>query len=186
MTTIVARPLGSRASAHGFLCSCAAASPFLAAAALLGQAHIWLPIGLVAAVAAVAVRHDARHATIPDRLVLLAATVPLAMAVAGAVAGGRPSIDVVIGAVVMGGPLALLHALDPDLFGFGDVKLALALGAALGLTDPRAGLLALAIAAFVALCQIIDARTARVPFGLGLLIGFEVAAISSAVWESAS
>ncbi len=185
MTTIVARPLGSRASAHGFLCSCAAASPFLAAATVLGQPRIWLPIGLVAAVAAVAVRYDARHATIPDRLVLLAATVPVALAVAGTVDRGRPWIDVVIGAIVMGGPLALLHAVDPELFEFGDVKLALALGAALGLVEPRSGLLALAVAAFVALCQIIDARTTRVPFGLGLLVGFEVAAISAIVWESA-
>jgi len=177
MTTIDARPPGSRASAHRFGVPWAVASPLLAAAAVLEHGRVWLALAALATIAAVAARHDARCGLIPDQLVASAAAIPALVALLGHFQGARMWSDVVVGAAVMSVPLLVLHVVDPRLFGFGDVKLSAALGAGLGLVDPRLGLIALAVAGFASLCHAVGSGAHQVPFASALLTGFTVSAL---------
>jgi prepilin signal peptidase PulO-like enzyme (type II secretory pathway) len=186
MTTIEARPPGSRASTHRFGVACAAAPPLLAAAAVLQGSPVFLALGAVATIVAVAARHDARRAVIPDQFVMSAAAIPCAIALVGALQGARTWVDIVAGAAVMSLPLLVLHTVDPRLFGFGDVKLAAALGAALGLVDPHLGLVALGVAAFASLCHAVETGAHRVPFASALLLGFTAAAVMACIEGAAS
>ena len=177
MTTIDARPPGSRASAHRFGVLWAVALPLLAAVAAHSTGRVWPAVFAVAIVAGVAARHDVRRGIIPDPAVVSAAAVPALMALAGYCQGARTWVDVVVGTAVMSVPMLVLHAVDPRLIGFGDVKLAAALGAGLGLVDPRLGLIALAVAAVGSLYHAVGTGAHRVPFAPALLAGFTVSVL---------
>ena len=79
--------------------------------------------------------------------------------------------DVLFGAVGMAGPLFVTHLVRPAAMGFGDVKLAVVLGAALGLVDSVLGLAALAIGSACAALVGLTLRRRTVAFGPGLLGG---------------
>lgn len=148
----------------------------LAAAALLGAAIGIEPAVLtVLAVAAVAAIVDLRERRIPDELVLLASAVVVVMTVFGS---ASPT-GVALGAVAAAGPLLLIHVVSPAAMGFGDVKLALPLGGALGAVDPVLALVALCVASAVtAAAGLAGGRTA-LPFAPGLVVGAATAFIVS-------
>jgi leader peptidase (prepilin peptidase)/N-methyltransferase len=68
-------------------------------------------------------------------------------------------------------PLVLVHLVSPAAMGFGDVKLAVALGAAAGLIAPGLALTGLAAAAGLTLLLACCGRRVTVPFAPGLVSG---------------
>jgi leader peptidase (prepilin peptidase) / N-methyltransferase len=80
-------------------------------------------------------------------------------------------VSVVVGAAAMALPLLLIHLLAPTAMGFGDVKLAAALGAALGVLEPRLAVPALAVACGLTLFAALWKRRPALPFAPGLVGG---------------
>lgn len=133
--------------------------------------------GLVAATVAAAV--DVTTGRLPDPLVL-ATLAPATLAVVVAAADGEGAATlaaVALGAGVFAGPLFVAHLVSPAAIGFGDVKLALALGGLLGLVDARLGLFALCVGSGVTATIGLLRRRASLPFGPGLVLGATVAAL---------
>jgi leader peptidase (prepilin peptidase)/N-methyltransferase len=79
--------------------------------------------------------------------------------------------DLLLGAAGMAGPLLVTHLVRPAAMGFGDVKLAVVAGAALGLVDPVLGLAALAIGSAAAALVGLTLCRRTVAFGPGLVGG---------------
>lgn len=75
------------------------------------------------------------------------------------------------GVAVMAVPLLVVHLVTPAAMGFGDVKLAVALGAGLGLLEPKLAVLALAVASGLTLLAAAGRRRSAMPFAPGLVIG---------------
>ncbi len=116
---------------------------------------------------------DIRTGRIPNGLVILAGAPTLAVLLA-AIANGRGAEvigSVALGSAAFAGPILVVHLVSPQAIGFGDVKLAAALGAALGLIEPGLGLLALCIAAAVTAAVGMVGRHRMLPFGPGLVLG---------------
>lgn len=165
----------------------AAAGPILALAALVaGLAAVPLgPLGLVAAAlvpAAWAAVVDQATGRVPDVLVAFVAVVPCLLVAGGAVEASH----VLAGAALTAAPLLAVHLGRPAVLGFGDVKLAGALGAVLAAFDPRAGFVAVAFACVFALATAVLRRRAAVPFAPGLVAGSAVAlvALLALGWEA--
>lgn len=153
----------------------------------------WGAVGVLTivtlAIAATAAVLDARSGRIPDSLVLMAGLPVLAALSAAAVDGhgGQAAIGVALGGIAFAGPLFVMHVVSPEALGFGDVKLAAALGAMLGTVDPRLGLLALCFAAGSAAVTGLIGRRASVPFGPGLVLGATTAlAVAALLGEAVS
>jgi leader peptidase (prepilin peptidase) / N-methyltransferase len=119
---------------------------------------------LLPAAAAAVVRAEGR---LPDGLVAGTAAVPVVLVVFGIV--GWPGT--LVGAAVTLGPLLAVHLVSPAVIGFGDVKLAAALGGVLGVIDWRGGIAALAIGSGCALLTAAATRRRAVPLGPGLVAG---------------
>lgn len=125
-------------------------------------------VAIVALVpAAVAATVDVRSRIVPDRLVLLTALPPLLVAATAAAS----ATAVVAGSLVLAAPLFVAHVVSPGSMGFGDVKLGAALGAVIGLAEPRLALVALCIATAGAACAAVIRRRPDVPFAPALVIG---------------
>ncbi len=140
-------------------------------------------IGVTLGVAVVAAVIDARRARIPNSLVLIAAA-PSLVLVAVAAADGRAIealADIALGGLLFAGPLFVMHLISPDALGFGDVKLAAVLGAALGAVEPRLGVLALCLAAGSAAAIGLIGRRDSVPFAPGLVLGAVVALLAGTI-----
>jgi leader peptidase (prepilin peptidase)/N-methyltransferase len=107
---------------------------------------------------------------------MLAATVALSSAL------GRPPepVSMLAGAAAMTAPLLVLHLISPRSMGFGDVKVALVLGAALGTVAWQLGLLALCAAAGLGATVGLARRSATIAFGPFLVAGVAVALIGYA------
>jgi leader peptidase (prepilin peptidase)/N-methyltransferase len=132
---------------------------------------------------------DARSGRIPDRLVLAALVPILAVVTSSAIAGtGLPALGAVaLGGLAFGGPVLIVHVVAPSSLGFGDVKLAAALGAALGLIEPGLGLLALCVASAATAAVGLMRRRRSLPFGPGLVLGATIALlIAGQLGEEAS
>ena len=126
---------------------------------------------------------DRRTFRLPDRLVLLAALpVVLFLLVAVLIGARTPVMMAVIGALLAVAPVAALHAMSPAAMGFGDVKAALVLGAALGLLEPRLAPAALAIAAASAFVTARATRRRRIALGPHLILAAVAVAV---VWTLA-
>lgn len=136
-----------------------------AAAAVASPASTMVALSL--AVAATAAAVDLVSHRIPDTLVVLAA-VPTLIAV---LHDSRGVGGVLLGLASMAGPLLLLHLVQPAQLGFGDVKFAAALGAAIGLIDARLTVLALALGTGLTLSAALVRRRSSVVFGPGLFAG---------------
>lgn len=135
-------------------------------------AGAWFAATAALAVSAVAAVIDARTRRIPDQLVVVAAAA--AVGGAAAIAAHHPTQAVagaVLGTVAFAGPLFVSHLASPAAIGFGDVKLASPLGATLGLTDPRLGLLALCIATGTTAMIGLGTRRDSLPLGPALVLG---------------
>ena len=157
------------------------ARPFDALAlvvSLVAVGTVWLdlgavPIGLALLLAASAAIVDLRTGRIPDRLVV-ATLAPVVVILVFAAATGRAGsavTGVAVGAVLLAGPLVVVHLLTPAAMGFGDVKLAASLGGVLGLVDPRVAVLALCIASGLTGIIGLAWRRRTLPFGPGLVVG---------------
>lgn len=150
----------------------------------------WLEAGLVAVllVASVAAAVDVASERIPDRVVL-ASLVPTAVVLGvrlGSDAAAVTVTDVLFGAGAFALPLLVAHLAAPDALGFGDVKLAAALGAALGLVDWRHSVVALCIASGLTAVMAVVRRRSTMPFAPGLVVGSALVLIileGSSTWR---
>jgi leader peptidase (prepilin peptidase)/N-methyltransferase len=75
------------------------------------------------------------------------------------------------GVAMMAVPMLVLHLVAPATMGFGDVRLAVALGSGLGVLAPRLAVLALAVASGLTLLVAVCSRRWAMPFAPGLVIG---------------
>lgn len=82
------------------------------------------------------------------------------------------------GALVVALPLLVLHVASPSSMGFGDVKAALVLGAAVGTIDWRLGPVALCLSALAGGVGGLLGRRRTIPFGPFLVFGAWVAVIA--------
>ena len=114
---------------------------------------------------------DARCRRLPDRFTIAAGVAVVGAAVVAA------TTEPVLGAVAFTLPLLLVHLVDPAAMGFGDVKIALVLGAACGLVDWRLSLVALLTAAAAASVIAIARRVNSIAFGPAL-VGATVAVVA--------
>ena len=135
---------------------------------------------LVPAAAAAVV--DARTGRLPNALVFATLVPPVAVLSGELLTGhgGSAFVSLAAGAVVFAGPILVVHLVSPAAMGFGDVKLAAALGATLGLVDPRAGLVALCLATAGTAAVGLVARRSSMPLGPGLVVGAAGALILAA------
>jgi leader peptidase (prepilin peptidase)/N-methyltransferase len=164
----------------------ALASEAIALLAALTVAAIVVAFGiapaptLAVAVLCPAALVDLRERRLPDRWAMSAATVLVMMTVVAELVGDPPAVtSLVAGVLVMAGPLLLLHLVSPRAMGFGDVKAAIVLGAALGWIDWRLGLVTLSIAAASAAAVGIARRLDTIVFGPFLVAATALTLIAS-------
>lgn len=144
---------------------------------------------LLAAVLAaftVAAGIDAVTGRLPDAVLLVAALPTVSLVVAetvGARAAGVPIVSglhgPVTGLVALAGPVLALHLVAPGWMGFGDVKAAATIGAALGAVAPICAPLAGAITAVVALLTARAVGRHHVPLGPSFVVGAVVAVVAA-------
>jgi leader peptidase (prepilin peptidase)/N-methyltransferase len=143
--------------------------------------------GMMLVPAAAAAATDWRTHRVPNLLVAVA-LVPALVAVL--VVDDRTHLlaSLALGAAVMALPLLFVHLAAPAAMGFGDVKLAAALGAALGVLDPTLGVPALAVAAGLTLIAAAWRRRTAMPFAPGLATGAWAALALAALegWKAAA
>jgi leader peptidase (prepilin peptidase)/N-methyltransferase len=126
--------------------------------------------GMMLVPAAAAAATDWRTLRVPIVLVAIA-LVPVSVAVLLMDDWVHLLAAVASGVAVMAVPLLVLHLVTPAAMGFGDVKLAVALGAGLGVLEPNLAVLALAVASGLTLLAAAWARRSATPFAPGLVIG---------------
>ena len=153
---------------------------FVAVAGVASAVSVALAVAIVMAIAAVAALVDVREARIPNRFPLLA-LVPSAVTVL--VGDARPG-DVAMGLALFTLPLLAIHVLSPHSMGFGDVKLAVPLGASLGAVDPVLSLLALCVASATTAAVGLASRRDELPFAPGLVGGSIAALVLSTVFST--
>jgi leader peptidase (prepilin peptidase)/N-methyltransferase len=143
--------------------------------------------GMMLVPAAAAAASDWRTHRVPNVLVAVA-LVPALVAVLLVDDRVHLLASVALGAGVMALPLLVVHLAAPAAMGFGDVKLAAALGAALGVWDPTLGVPALAVAAGLTLLAAAWRRRTAMPFGPGLVTGAGAALALGAleVWRASA
>lgn len=129
--------------------------------------------------AAWAVVSDLRSRRIPNRVLAVCAVAP-AVAAGAAVVGGDATAarDVVLGALLMAVPLLIVHLADPRWLGFGDVKLAAVLGAAIGIGSVRHVLPALMIGSAATLLVAVVRQRPSLPFAPGLVAGAAIVVLA--------
>lgn len=154
----------------------AAVSTAIVALAATRSPAVPVGSGLAVAVIVVAAVVDVHCRRLPNRILLYAgATLAASTAVELARSAPVAAVDLVIGALVMSGPLLAMHLLSPGAMGRGDVKAAVVLGAAVGAVDWQLSLSALALAAGATATVGLVARVRSVPFGPGLVAASAVA-----------
>jgi leader peptidase (prepilin peptidase) / N-methyltransferase len=139
----------------------------------------WIPIasGLVITMVMPAVLVDTQERRLPDVWIAAAAILLLvALGLTWSAGSMSPSLAALaVGTTLMAGPVLVLHLASPTSMGFGDVKLAMVLGGAVGFLDWKLAIPALALAAgstaTVGLCT----RAKYMAFGPGLVGGALVA-----------
>lgn len=124
---------------------------------------------------------DLRTHRVPDVLVSLA-LVPTALVVMVDAHPTHRLVAVAAGSCLLALPVLFVHLLAPTSMGFGDVKLAAALGAALGVLAPELAVPALAAAAGLTLVVACCRRRVAVSFAPGLVLG-AVAALAIGSFE---
>ena len=115
---------------------------------------------------------DVHERRLPDRFVGLAAAAVAVAATLGVLGGSSwTPTDLVAGGLLLAGPLLLVHLVSPSSMGFGDVKAAVVLGAAVGSVDPVGSLVALTIASSGGAVAGVVGRQRTVAFGPPLVVG---------------
>jgi leader peptidase (prepilin peptidase) / N-methyltransferase len=136
----------------------------LVGATILGVAPF--PAALTIALLVPAAVIDVEERRLPDVWVATA-LITLVVALTGASASGRDVevIGPIAGALAMMLPLLALHLVSPAAMGFGDVKAAAVLGAALGSVDWRLAAVALCVAALLGSVTGLAGRRRSIAFG---------------------
>lgn len=152
----------------------------LVVAALLGGVPIAGAAAIAATVPAALVDLDTRR--LPDRLLAGALAAMAVGAIVGAFAGDRlDPRHVAVGATAMAAPLLAIHLASPRSMGFGDVKAAALLGAAVGTIHWQLALTALALAAGASATVALLAGARTIAFGPGLVAGAAAALVFHSV-----
>ena len=170
MNTVLFRP--ARAGSASMTLTFIAATACIVVSAF-GSPAFLIVVAFVPALIAAAVDCSAQR--LPDRLVLLTACPALAAVVAAGNDRATVLGSAVLGTAAMTAPLLALHLVAPATIGFGDVKLAAALGSVVGLESPPLALPALAIASGLTLLVALVRRRPALPFGPGLVAGTAIA-----------
>ena len=144
-----------------------------------GEIPLASGLAIVALLPAVLV--DTQQRRLPDVWILQAAIVLIVgVGISWGIGSSTSSPAApVAGAVLMTAPLLLLHLMSPSAMGFGDVKLAVVLGAAVGVLDWQLAVPALALAAGATATVGVVTRARTIPFGPGLLAGALVATLAN-------
>lgn len=161
-------PIDARFAPVALLVAVAACLVAAVAAGDVSQRATALAVAAMAPAAVI----DIRERRLPDRWVAFAAGV-LAAATWAVWVSGR-SVDVssmFLGTAVMAGPILLLHLVSPASMGFGDVKAAVVLGAAVGSVDWQLAVAALTVGAGLAAAIGIVGRLRTIPLGPFLVLG---------------
>jgi leader peptidase (prepilin peptidase)/N-methyltransferase len=173
----VGRWPGGRSNAfetrHGVLFGAALSVAALVAGVLVDRVPVAAAVGVALLVPAAVV--DVEQRRLPDIWVVsafaaLVGVFALEAAIARPVATGSAFSGVAAGAVTMALPLLALHAISPASMGFGDVKAAIVLGAAVGTIDWRLGMVALCIAALAGAVLGLTTRRRTIAFGPFLVV----------------
>lgn len=145
----------------------------MAPAPLVALAIVW------ATPTAAAAACDASHGRLPDIVVLPGAAAVFAIAVLA-----ERWAMALIGAVLLAGPMLIVHLARPEGFGFGDVKFGLLLGVGLGAVAVPLGLLAYIAAALLhaAACVALRCRERLLPFGPALAVA-SAATMTLGLWR---
>lgn len=164
-------PTESRHTPHVFL-ACAVVIGTAVGLAAAGLTASFL-VGPAIAIPAAAIGwHDLQERRIPNVVVLAAATAAVLIAVAVELLEHRQAgLGLAAGAGVAAGPLLVAHLLTPSGIGWGDVKYAVTVGAALGVLDWRLALPAAATAAIAGPALAVAIPSWRRSIPLGSLLG---------------
>lgn len=171
----------ARARVHGVLAVASAAA--VVALVVAPPPLVGLMVAIALACSVVAAIVDVQERRVPDALVLGVVAPVVVVLVREATAGhGVEALVSIAGAIgVMAVPVFVFHLVDPTSMGFGDVKLAAALGAVVGLADWRWGLVALCVASGATAVVGVARRARSMPFAPGLVVGTIVALAGVAV-----
>jgi leader peptidase (prepilin peptidase)/N-methyltransferase len=145
----------------------------LVAGVVVGEIPVAAAAGVALLVPAAVV--DVEQRRLPDIWVATAFTalvwsLALDAAIAQPIDIGSDLAGVAGGALVMALPLLALHTISPASMGFGDVKAAIVLGAAIGTIDGRLGIVALCIAALAGTVFGVTTRRHTIAFGPFLVV----------------
>ena len=148
-STTSRRPFGAFGRRRLLLAGAGILVVVLVAATAGGAVPIAGAIGIALLVPAAVV--DVEQRRLPDAWVAAGGIAVLATLVVDSVVGQPNDVDVLgrvaLGALMMSVPLLVLHLVSPASMGFGDVKAAIVLGAAIGTADARLAVVALCLAA---------------------------------------
>lgn len=138
-------------------------------AALISMTQHAVPVASAIAVALLvpAAMVDIVEQRLPNQIIVTSA---LALAV-GLVFSSSDVLasNVVLGVVLLASPLMLMHLLSPSSMGFGDVKMALVLGAAVGAVHWQLALVTIALAAGASATVALLRQMREIAFGPGLV-----------------
>lgn len=172
-------------SAHGparplLLGGAALSVVVLAVAAAVGTVPVAGAIGVAMLVPAAMI--DIEERRLPDTWVGAGAVALIMTLVVDSVVGqpNEPGLlgGVALGAIAMALPVLALHLVSPASMGFGDVKAAAVLGAALGTVDERLAAVALCLAAAGGTVVGLARRQRTIPFG-PFLVGASLLVLSA-------
>lgn len=128
---------------------------------------------------------DVRERRIPNTWVGLSGAVFVFSTALSALTGhDTKAVSIVAGALTLAVPLLALHLISPNAMGFGDVKAAVVLGAALGAIDWQLSLAGLALAAGLAATVGTLSGVRTIAFGPFLVIGTTVALAANPIFLS--
>ena len=128
---------------------------------------------------------DIRERRLPDRWVGFAACIVATATWAAWVFGQFVDVSgMLLGAAAMAGPILVLHLVSPASMGFGDVKAAVVLGAAIGSVDWELAVGALTLAAGLAATIGVVGRIRTIPFGPFLVLGSAMALVAGMFMRS--
>jgi leader peptidase (prepilin peptidase)/N-methyltransferase len=158
-------------------------------ATVLSVAVLDVPVasGLTVLLLIPAMLVDLGERRIPDRWVALAGA-SLAVTLALSTAFGQPvsTSNIIAGAAAMALPILCLHLISPASMGFGDVKAAIVLGAALGVVNWQLALVGLTLAAGIGATIGTLRRSRTIAFGPYLLVGTLIALAADSVFLDAA
>ena len=169
--TLADRPRAARSRPLLFG-SAALAVIALAVAASLGTVPVAGSIGIAMLVPAAVV--DIEERRLPDAWVGAGAVAVIVTLAVDSVVGQPNDTEllagVALGALAMTLPVLALHLVSPASMGFGDVKAAVVLGAAVGTADARLAAVALCLAAAGGAAVGLATRRRTIPFGPFLVV----------------